>query len=37
MPAVNAIKTWAEENIGEIQASRAAYDSSQPAITAGPG
>jgi DNA-binding HxlR family transcriptional regulator len=27
MPAVNAIKTWAEEHIGEIEASRAAYDS----------
>jgi DNA-binding HxlR family transcriptional regulator len=27
MPAVNAIKVWAEEHIGEIEASRAAYDS----------
>lgn len=27
MPAVNAIKTWAEEHIGEIEASRTAYDS----------
>jgi DNA-binding HxlR family transcriptional regulator len=27
MPAVNAVKSWAEENIGEIEASRAAYDS----------
>jgi DNA-binding HxlR family transcriptional regulator len=27
MPAVNAVKTWAEDHIGEIQASRAAYDS----------
>jgi len=27
MPAVNAIKVWAEQNIGEIQASRTAYDS----------
>lgn len=26
MPAVNAIKTWAEEHIGEIEASRTAYD-----------
>ncbi len=26
MPAVNAIKTWAEEHIGEIEASRSAYD-----------
>ena len=26
MPAVNAVKTWAEEHIGEIEASRAAYD-----------
>lgn len=27
MPAVNAIKAWAEHHIGEIEASRAAYDS----------
>jgi DNA-binding HxlR family transcriptional regulator len=27
MPAVNAIKAWAEQHIGEIQASRSAYDS----------
>jgi hypothetical protein len=27
MPAVNAIKAWAEQHIGEIEASRAAYDS----------
>lgn len=27
MPAVNAVKAWAEQHIGEIQASRAAYDS----------
>jgi DNA-binding HxlR family transcriptional regulator len=27
MPAVNAVKTWAEQHIGEIQASRTAYDS----------
>ena len=26
MPAVNAVKTWSEQHIGEIQASRAAYD-----------
>jgi DNA-binding HxlR family transcriptional regulator len=26
MPAVNAIKAWAQEHIGEIEASRAAYD-----------
>ena len=26
MPAVNAVKSWAEEHIGEIEASRAAYD-----------
>lgn len=26
MPAVNAIKTWAEEHIAQIEASRAAYD-----------
>jgi DNA-binding HxlR family transcriptional regulator len=26
MPAVNAIKMWAEEHIGEIESSRAAYD-----------
>jgi DNA-binding HxlR family transcriptional regulator len=26
MPAVNAVKTWAEQHMGEIQASRAAYD-----------
>ena len=26
MPAVNAVKTWAEEHIGEIEASRASYD-----------
>jgi DNA-binding HxlR family transcriptional regulator len=26
MPAVNAIKTWAEDHIGEIEASRAVYD-----------
>ena len=26
MPAVNAVKTWAEQHIGEIQASRVAYD-----------
>jgi DNA-binding HxlR family transcriptional regulator len=32
MPAVNAVKTWAEEHIGEIEASRAAYDDH---ITAG--
>ncbi|HEX9042007.1 MAG TPA: helix-turn-helix domain-containing protein [Trebonia sp.] len=25
MPAVNAVKTWAEEHIGEIEASRASY------------
>jgi DNA-binding HxlR family transcriptional regulator len=27
MPAVNAIKTWAEDHIDEIKASRAEYDS----------
>ena len=26
MPAVHAVKSWAEEHIGEIEASRAAYD-----------
>jgi DNA-binding HxlR family transcriptional regulator len=26
IPVVDAIKTWAEEHIGEIEASRAAYD-----------
>jgi hypothetical protein len=26
MPAVNAVKAWAEEHIAEIEASRAAYD-----------
>ena len=26
MPAVNAVKSWAEGHIGEIEASRAAYD-----------
>lgn len=26
MPAVNTVKTWAEEHIAEIEASRAAYD-----------
>ena len=26
MPAVNAVKSWAEQHIGEIEASRAAYD-----------
>ena len=26
MPAVNAVKGWSEQHIGEIQASRAAYD-----------
>lgn len=26
MPAVNAVKAWAEEHIGEVEASRAAYD-----------
>jgi hypothetical protein len=26
MPAVNAIKTWAEGHIDEIKASRAEYD-----------
>src|SRR5215469_7866973 len=26
MPAVNAIKSWAEEHIAEIEASRAGYD-----------
>ena len=26
MPAVNAVKSWAEEHIGAIEASRAAYD-----------
>ncbi len=26
MPAVNAVKAWAEEHITEIEASRAAYD-----------
>jgi DNA-binding HxlR family transcriptional regulator len=26
MPAVNAVKAWAEEHISEIEASRAAYD-----------
>jgi DNA-binding HxlR family transcriptional regulator len=26
MPAVNAVKAWAEAHIGEIEASRAAYD-----------
>jgi DNA-binding HxlR family transcriptional regulator len=32
MPAVNAIKTWAEEHIGQIEASRTVYDS-RPATT----
>jgi DNA-binding HxlR family transcriptional regulator len=31
MPAVTAIKTWAEEHIAEIAASRAAYDDRAPA------
>jgi DNA-binding HxlR family transcriptional regulator len=26
MPAVNAVNSWAEQHIGEIEASRAAYD-----------
>jgi DNA-binding HxlR family transcriptional regulator len=26
MPAVNAVKSWAEQHIGEIEASRSAYD-----------
>ena len=26
MPAVNAVKAWAEEHIAEIETSRAAYD-----------
>jgi hypothetical protein len=26
MRAVNAVKAWAEDHIGEIEASRAAYD-----------
>jgi DNA-binding HxlR family transcriptional regulator len=26
IPTVNAVKSWAEEHIGEIEASRAAYD-----------
>lgn len=26
MPAMHAVKSWAEEHIGEIEASRAAYD-----------
>ncbi len=26
MPAVNAVKSWAEEHIAEIEDSRAAYD-----------
>ena len=26
MPAVGAVKAWAEAHIGEIEASRAAYD-----------
>jgi DNA-binding HxlR family transcriptional regulator len=34
MPAVNAIKTWAEEHMGEIEASRAAYDSRTAAAPA---
>jgi len=27
MPAVNAIKSWAEQHISDIEASRTAYDS----------
>jgi DNA-binding HxlR family transcriptional regulator len=37
MPAVNAIKSWAEEHIAEIEASRAGYDrrsGSLPAVPA---
>lgn len=30
MPAVTAVKTWAEEHIGEIEASRTAYDRIAP-------
>jgi hypothetical protein len=26
MPAVNAVKAWAEAHIGEMEASRGAYD-----------
>ena len=32
MPAVTAIKTWAEEHIAEIAASRATYDDRAPAV-----
>ena len=31
MPAVNAVKAWAEEHISEIEASRAAYDQQESA------
>ena len=27
MPAVNAVKSWAEQHISDIEASRATYDS----------
>ena len=36
MPAVNAVKSWAEEHIGEIEASRAAYDSRTAGGRTGP-
>ena len=32
MPAVNAVKAWAEEHISEIEASRTAYDRKTPAL-----
>jgi DNA-binding HxlR family transcriptional regulator len=33
MPAVNALKAWSEQHIGEIHASRAAYDSNAAKTT----
>jgi DNA-binding HxlR family transcriptional regulator len=33
MPAVNAVKAWAEEHISEIESSRTAYDQQASATT----